>query len=83
MIYVLQKVLLLTGLMDGTSHRRIPPRSSVKGGRIAAFGALPHARMETEDPISAETGPKLQSESEFITISSTCLTIPHSLLVNV
>ena len=73
MIRVFQDVLLLMGLMEGTSRncaaqwrrdRRILPRSSVKGGRIAPFGALPHARMETEDPISAETGPTLQSESE-------------------
>ena len=66
-------MLFVTGLMDGTCRncaaqwrrdRRILPRSSVKGGRIAPFGAFPHARMETEDPISAETGPTLQSESQ-------------------
>ena len=35
-----------------------------KGKRIAPFGAFPHARMETEEPISAETGPTLHSELE-------------------
>ena len=40
--------------------------SAAQGGRIAPLGAFPHARMETEDPISAETGPTLQTESESV-----------------
>ena len=52
--------------LRGAVEARSPHPSQIFGeGRAhCSLGAFPHARMETEDPISAQTGPTLQSESE-------------------
>ena len=43
--------------------RRNSNRSPVKTKRIAPLGACPHARMEKEDPLSAETGGNKEPEA--------------------